>query len=232
VPLFYQPEIQNGAHYLDIDESRHALKVLRLSSGSPMAVTDGKGFTYEAILKKATPQRCEFEIIETKSSHKRPFEVKIGIAPTKNIDRTEWFVEKCVEIGIDHIYFFHSRNSERKTLNLERLIKKAVSAMKQSQQAWLPSLHQLRPFSKVIREASASSKFIAYVDAHNTTTLMEAARGKKESLVLIGPEGDFSTEELQKAEMAGFQKVSLGPNRLRTETAGVVACHTLNLVHH
>lgn len=230
--LFYQPDILAGAHHLDEEESRHAAKVLRLTTGSEITVTDGKGHLVVATIAALHAKRCDLEIRATKSVARRPFEIGIAIAPTKHIDRTEWFVEKAVELGVEHIHFFHSRYSERRSINLERLQKKAVSAMKQSQQAWLPAITEIAPLSKLLTNPSADSKFIAHVDATNPLHLKQAAEPNKKYLVLIGPEGDFSSEELSAAMEAGFSKVSLGPNRLRTETAGVMACAILNLVNH
>lgn len=230
--FFYQPHILTGAHHLDEEESRHAAKVLRLTTGSEITVTDGKGHLVTAAIAALHARRCDLEIRATQKINRRPFEIGMAIAPTKNMDRTEWFVEKAVELGIEHIHFFHSRYSERKAINPERLLKKAVSAMKQSQQAWLPVITDMVPLGKLIASASADLKFIAFVDATNPKHLMQLAEPNKKYLVLIGPEGDFSSEELNAAMDAGFLKVSLGPNRLRTETAGVMACAILNLVNH
>lgn len=228
--LFYQPGIPNGIHHLDPDESRHAVKVLRLKEGDPFSVTDGKGVLYEAqILLAAFPQ-CTFRILKTHVQPIRKFHRHIAIAPAKKADRIEWFVEKAVELGIDQISFILCANSERKGLNTERLEKIAASAMKQSQCSWLPALTALQPFKNILA-CSADQKFIAFVDFQNPQHLKSLARPDGQYLVLIGPEGDFTPEELQQAQQYGFQKVSLGANRLRTETAGLAACHILNLVN-
>ena len=229
VNLFYQPGIPQGIHHLDREESHHAIRVLRMSEGQSLDLTDGQGFFYVARITKADPKKSGFEILEKKQGTKRGFHIHIAIAPTKNADRIEWFIEKATEIGIDQISFMVCKNSERKVINLERLEKVAVSAMKQSQQAWLPQLSQMTPFKEII-SAQVDQKFIAYVDADNPNHLQAVGKPGKKYLVLIGPEGDFSPEELSHALSSGFQKVGLGPNRLRTETAALVACHTLNLI--
>jgi len=230
VNLFYQPDITAGALHLDEDESRHAVKVLRLSEGDLLDVTDGKGAWYQCTITKADGKRCEFQIAKSTFTPKRKFQIHIAIAPTKNTDRIEWFVEKAVEMGIDRITFVNTKNSERKNLNSDRIRKVAISAMKQSQQAWLPVLSPLLSFQELVKE-KASQKFIAFVDHQNPDHLKSLARKEEDYLVLIGPEGDFSKEELELALNHNFIKVSLGHNRLRTETAGLAACHILNLIN-
>jgi 16S rRNA (uracil1498-N3)-methyltransferase len=230
VNLFYQPNIPDGVHHLDREESHHAIRVLRMDKEHTLDLTDGKGSFYVAKITKADPKKCEFDIVERKEVSKRDFQIHIAIAPTKNADRIEWFIEKATEIGVDQISFMLCKNSERKVINSDRLEKVAVSAMKQSQQPWLPRLSDMVPF-KEITMAQADQKFIAYVDSANPKQLHLSSSPKKSYLVLIGPEGDFSKEELELAEKNNFQKVSLGPNRLRTETAGFVACHALNLIN-
>ena len=227
--LFYQPEIPQGTHHLDREESHHAIRVLRMEKGAVLELTDGKGAFYTAKIVKSDPKKCEFEITEKKEVARRNFQIHIAIAPTKNADRIEWFIEKATEIGIDQISFMLCKNSERKSINFERLEKVAVSAMKQSQQAWLPRLSEMTAYKEILLTA-AEQKFIAYVDAANPKQLHSISKPKKSYVVLIGPEGDFSKEELELAEKNTFEKVSLGPNRLRTETAGLVAVQSLNLI--
>jgi len=228
--LFYQPAIPEGAHYLDPDESRHAIKVLRLQSGNPLQLTDGKGSFYEATITVADSKKCCFSIAEKRTISSRKFSISIAIAPTKNIDRTEWFVEKAVELGIEEIHFMLCKNSERKFINLDRIQKIAISAMKQSGQCRLPMCHEIKPFHEIVTIA-ANQKFLCYVDQKNPDQLKTMAQLEKSYLVLIGPEGDFRQDELDLAFRNGFAKVSLGPNRLRTETAALAACHTLNLIN-
>lgn len=228
MPLFYQPQIQKGISFLDLEESRHAIQVLRLREGDAIQIVDGQGILYSARITKADAKKCLFEVIERKVIERRKCLVHIAIAPTKNIDRTEWFVEKAVEIGVEKITFFQCQHSERKVINLERIQKVAVSAMKQSGQAWLPSIEGLVDFNTVLT-AKEKEKFIAHVDSNNPLHLKDAYTKNSEYVVLIGPEGDFSQQELEQAQQYGFKKVSLGVNRLRTETAALAACHILAL---
>lgn len=227
--LFYVPDIAER-HYLTEEESQHCVKVLRLGAGDKILLTDGVGGTYEARITNPHPKHCEFEILS--SSHevgKRPFRLHIAIAPTKNMERLEWIVEKCTEIGIDEITPLLCRFSERKAIKPERLEKIMISAAKQSLKAYIPKLHPLTSFADFIRQATESQKFIAHCYEEDKMLLQHAVQRGGEVLVLIGPEGDFSEEEVQAALQAGFKPVSLGNSRLRTETAGVVACHTVTL---
>jgi 16S rRNA (uracil1498-N3)-methyltransferase len=228
--LFYQPRIEEGVQHLDAEESRHATKVLRMVKGDELHLTNGKGFLYTCRITDADSKKCSFEIVDRTNLKKRGFQIHIAIALTKNIDRIEWFVEKATEIGIDEISFILCQNSERKHINLERIEKIAVSAMKQSGQTWLPKISPLLPF-KEITKLQASQKFIAFVDKQNPNHLKSLASVNGNYLVLIGPEGDFREEELSLALINDFKKVSLGSNRLRTETAGIVACQVLNLIN-
>lgn len=228
--LFYQPGIQLGTTHLDAEESRHAVRVLRLREGDQLLLTDGKGFFYSAKITAADAKKCELEILDKKGIPKRNFFIHVAIAPTKNSDRTEWFVEKAIEIGVDEISFMLCQNSERKTIKLDRIEKIAIGAMKQSQQARLPKINEIVPFQEILA-VTADQRFIACVDTANPNHLQSVAQGQKKYLVLVGPEGDFSKEELAKALQNGFEKVSLGTNRLRTETAGLVAVQVLELVN-
>lgn len=228
--LFYQPRISDGMFALDAEESRHATKVLRLLSGNQVNLTDGKGMFYQARIIDADSKKTTFEILSKKQAPKRNYQIHIAISPTKNTDRIEWFVEKATEIGVDEISFIHCRNSERKTINLERIEKIAISALKQSQQAWMPKLNSIVPFKESI-SISAQQKFIAFVDESNTIHLKSLIAPEKNYLVLIGPEGDFSKEELEIAIQHDFKKVSLGQNRLRTETAALAACQTFHFAN-
>jgi 16S rRNA (uracil1498-N3)-methyltransferase len=230
VNLFFQPAVSEGVNHLTAEESYHAFRVLRMSSGDDIKVTDGKGFFYQAQIVSIDSKKCVFKINTHEKIPAKNFRIHIAIAPTKNADRIEWFVEKAVEIGVHEISFILCKNSERKVLNLDRIEKIAVSAMKQSQQAWMPILHPLRPFSDILKQL-ADQKFIGYVDSSNPVHLKAIAKPNKSYLLLIGPEGDFSKEELENAQQLGFEKVSLGENRLRTETAGLTACQTLQFVN-
>lgn len=228
--LFYQPEINKGLLQLDPEESRHCVKVLRKREGDKITVVDGDGNFYEVAIVDADPRKCTFTVLSVHKEEKRPFSIHIGIAPTKNADRIEWFVEKAVELGVDEVTFLQCEHSERVKINLERLLKKAVSAMKQSVKASLPQLNEIMPFEEFAQKAGAQ-KFIAYVDQDNPNHLKDMAAPKMDCLVMIGPEGDFSAKEVEMARSAGWIAVSLGKSRLRTETAGLAACHILNLLN-
>jgi 16S rRNA (uracil1498-N3)-methyltransferase len=220
-----------GIHHLDEEESRHCIKVLRKNAGDTIHITDGKGFFYDAIISKPDFRKCEFAVTKTLAAADKAYQIHIAIAPTKNADRIEWFVEKATEFGIDSISLIACENSERTFLKTERLRKLAVSAMKQSLKATLPQINDLSPFSSFIKSQSGSGRFIAYVDNNNPVLLQNVAVKGEASVVLIGPEGDFSLAEVSQAIDAGFKKVSLGRSRLRTETAAIAACHILNLVN-
>lgn len=229
--LFYQPAIQQGVYHLDPTESKHCTKVLRKKAGDKINITDGKGFLYAAAITVADPIECRFEIQEKKTEPAKSFIIHIAISPTKHSDRFEWFVEKAVELGVDRITVMMCEHTEHSHLKIERLEKIAISAMKQSFRFTLPKIEGSIDFKTVVNEAEAESKYIAHVDSNNPEHLKTAARRDSDTIVLIGPEGDFSPQEIALALRKNFRKVSLGSNRLRTETAGLAACHILNLVN-
>lgn len=229
--IFYQPEVSDGHHFLTEEESKHCVKVLRHQPGDHIRVQDGHGNLFDARITSAHSKKCEFEVIHTEFQPPPPFSIHIALAPTKNIDRTEWFVEKAVEIGVQQISFIHCKNSERKVLKTDRLERKALSAMKQSQHLYLPAVHDIMPFEQFVRSAKEEEKYIAHVDFTNPRKLHQVATPGQQYCLLIGPEGDFTENELRIALDYGFQKVSLGNSRLRTETAGIVGCQTLQLVN-
>ena len=198
--------------------------------GDTIELTDGHGYLYKAFINEADPKKCHFTISEKREIPLQDFAISIAVAPTKNMDRIEWFIEKAVEIGIDKIHLLLCKNSERKIVNLDRLTKIAVSAMKQSGQARLPYISEMVPFKEIV-SLKVAQKFICYVDASNPDQLKTLAKPQQSYLVLIGPEGDFNKDEIQLAIEHGFKKVSLGPNRLRTETAALTACQILNFVN-
>lgn len=228
MPLFYQPLITEGELELDQEQVRHALKVLRLQSGDEINLTDGKGNIYLAGITETTKSTCHFQIKETNHIPKKNYSIHIAIAPTKNIDRIEWFVEKATEIGIDEISFVKCKNSERTVVNQDRLFKKAIGALRQSGQVWLPTIQPVKSFDSFLNLPDL--KFIAHVDPENPKHLKEA-KPNRSYLVMIGPEGDFTPQEIAMAAKNGFEKVSLGTTTLRTETAGLAACHILNLIN-
>ena len=230
--LFYVPNISGAEVILDETESKHAIRVLRLQKGNHVQIVDGKGGFFEAEIADANPKKCRLSIIKTQPEFgKKDFHLHIAIAPTKNIDRFEWFLEKATEIGIDEITPLLTSHSERKTVNPERLEKILVSAMKQSLKAYLPKLNSLTTFKELVTSNISENKFIAYCDEIQKNHLKDLVNKGKNSLILIGPEGDFSPEEVEFAIENGFEVVSLGSARLRTETAGIVACNIVNLAN-
>ena len=227
--VFYTPDIQNRAE-LPAEEAAHAVRVLRLQAGDEVTLTDGKGNFYRAEISVASNKRCLVNILETQPQE--PLwqgHLHIAMAPTKNMDRTEWFAEKATEIGFDELTFLNCRFSERKVIKTERIQKILVSAIKQSLKARLPRLNEMTDFNKFVRQPFNGQKFIAHCYEGEKPLLKDILKQGEDALVLIGPEGDFSEEEVKTAVAQGFQPVSLGRSRLLTETAALVACHILNL---
>lgn len=232
--LFYCPDIETK-QTLSEEESGHCVRVLRYSVGDEILITDGKGTTYTARITNPHPKHCDFEIISReKQEPHHNFHLHIAIAPTKNIERMEWAIEKCVEIGVDEITPLLCRFSERKQLRTDRLEKIILSAAKQSLTPFLPVLHELTPYEEFIsrqKPAVSYQRFIAHCYKDEKRFLKDEIEQGRDVLVLIGPEGDFSEKEVADALALGFIPVSLGNSRLRTETAAVVACHTAVLVN-
>lgn len=227
--LFYTPDIEKSPE-LPEEEAAHCLRVLRLTTGDEITLTDGKGFFYKATICAVTNRRCQVKIIE-KIPEKKGWtgHIHIAMAPTKNMDRTEWFAEKATEIGLDELTFLNCKLSERKGLKTERIEKILISAVKQSLKASVPILHEMIDFKKFIAQPISGQKFIAHCYPDVKPLLKDIAKEKEDALIMIGPEGDFSKEEVDAAIDAGFQPISLGQSRLRTETAALVASHILNL---
>ena len=221
--IFYVPNLISE-NILPEEESLHAVKVLRLHADDEIELVDGKGGYFRAKITLAHHKRCAFEIIDSKLEFgKRNYKLHIAIAPTKNIERLEWFIEKATEIGIDSITPILCRYSERKNIKKERLEKIIVSASKQSKKAYFPILNEFVSFDEFLKTCTAEQKFIAHCYEDDKRILQHELSEKSDALILIGPEGDFSKEEVEKAITNGFIPVSLGESRLRTETAGVVA---------
>ena len=231
--LFYCPDI-DIKHTLSEEESAHCVRVLRYTAGDEILITDGRGTTYTARITNPHPKHCDFEIIASEKQEKHhAFHLHIAIAPTKNIERMEWAIEKCVEIGVDEITPLLCRFSERKQLRTDRLEKIILSAAKQSLTPYLPVLHELTPYDTFVREQAKLNQqnFIAHCYKDEKRFLKDEMELSRDVLVLIGPEGDFSEKEVADALALGFVPVSLGNSRLRTETAAVVACHTAVLLN-
>lgn len=231
--IFFAPDITTNAE-LPFEEAQHCVKVLRKKEGDAIFITDGKGSFYDAEILQAHPKHCLVNILNTIQPDKGwNFDLQIAFAPTKNIDRIEWFAEKATEIGIDHLSPLLCQHSERKEIKAQRIEKILVSAMKQSQKALLPLLDDIQSFSNFVRQDFAGRKFIAHCYPTETPKpLLKEIYAKGENvLILIGPEGDFSEKEVNEALENGFEAISLGESRLRTETAALVACHTVHVLN-
>lgn len=229
--IFYEKGVSAGVRELSEEESRHCSQVLRHSSGDEIMLFDGLGGKHRAILKTVSKKSCDFEIVESKIEPQKSFSIHLAIAPTKNADRMEWMVEKLSEIGVDQLTFLATQHSERKKLRLDRLEKKAISAMKQSGSPFKLEINEMQGFEKFIQEDQSRQKFIAHVDPEHSYITTKLS-GFKSCTILIGPEGDFSVEELKSAMNQGFEAVSLGKNTLRTETAGFVSCCAVNSINN
>jgi len=228
MPLFFTPDILLNP-ILPEEESIHCVRVLRLGEGDEVELIDGKGYFYLAKIIKAHPKHCQVEIISKTKDMNDPCFAFIAVAPTKNLDRVEWFVEKATEVGIGGFAFIQSRYSERKNLKLERIEKIVISAMKQSVKATRPAIQDLTEFSKFVTQPFEGQKYICHCNPGDKPLLNAVCRPGTPVLVLIGPEGDFSPEEVALALKSGFIAVSLGGTRLRTETAAFVAAHIVQL---
>jgi len=229
--LFYAPDIQTEP-FLPKEEAQHCLKVLRMQKGDIISLTDGKGFFYQAEITELTPHRCQFQILRTEEQQPSwSNRIEIALAPTKNMERTEWFAEKATEIGINKITFLKTRYSERKEIKPERIRKILISAMKQSLKAHLPELTEMMDIKRFIEQEFNGRKFIAHCHPGEKPLLSNEYKKGENALVLIGPEGDFSQEEVVLAVAKGFIPVSLGESRLRTETAALTACQTIHIVN-
>lgn len=229
--IFYAPDILTNPVLPEI-ESGHCIRVLRQQTGDIIDISDGKGFFYKGKITEAHQKKCRIEIVETLAVQK-PWTgcLEIAVAPTKNMDRMEWFAEKATEIGIDRISFIKSRYSERKEIKTERIEKIAVSAMKQSEKALLPDISEMIEVKQFIHQSFSGRKFIAHCYPGEKPLLSKIYKGGEDATILIGPEGDFSEEEVEAALKCGFEAISLGESRLRTETAALTALQTLHIIN-
>lgn len=232
--LFYAPDITLPLYTLQEEESSHCLRVLRLGKGDDIRLTDGAGNLYAATIENPDPKRCTVRITATTSEFgKRGYGLTVGIAPTKNTERYEWFLEKATEIGIDRIIPLECRHSERRTLKRERGEKIVTSAVKQSLTAYHPRLDELTAVEKVIGMPFDGVKLIAHCrESAAKEFLGKAVRKGDNVLLLIGPEGDFSSEEIAAAKDAGFREIGLGESRLRTETAALSAVAFISFINN
>ncbi|AHJ98011.1 16S rRNA (uracil(1498)-N(3))-methyltransferase [Hymenobacter swuensis] len=227
---FFAPDLTTAPTYqLPEDESKHAVRVLRLTEGDPVLLVNGQGSVYEAAVAEANPKRCLLRVVQTQQVARRAYQVHLAVAPTKNLDRMEWLVEKATEMGVDTITFLRCARSERREMKLDRLEKIAISALKQSGQAWLPQLTELTDFGRFLPTVAPETTFIAHLEDGERTPLARVAALGSGCCVLIGPEGDFTPQEIAAAFARGIRPVTLGASRLRTETAALAAVHTVHV---
>ena len=226
LPFFYSDAVQPGANQLVLNEetSKHVVQVLRMQNGDELNLTDGRGNTFQCSIIDDHKKRCAVRVLSEKYREPSGKKISIAISPLKNSNRFEWFLEKATEIGIYQIIPLICERTEKQHLRMERLHGILISAMLQSQQCWLPVLQEPVKLGKYVSLAFEGEKFIAHCDEDDKVPLSSKLTGKSSNkLILIGPEGDFSREEIRFALDYGFEPVALGDTRLRTETAGVVA---------
>lgn len=221
--LFYDPNIENGAktHTLNEEESKHIIRVLRMNNGDKIGILDGRGTLFTGEIYETHAKRCSVNIVGTEVDSISNYDIHIAIAPTKQNERIEWFIEKATEIGITEITFLQCKNSERVKSNTDRFMKKAISAMKQSHRKRLPVINSLVDFDSFVK--SHPNGLIAHCYEGVKNKIDEVFK-TTDCPILIGPEGDFTIEELKLAEENGYKTITLGENRLRTETAALYAC--------
>lgn len=244
--LFYTPDISGNLYSLNEEESRHCQKVLRLREGDTLHLTDGKGTLFDARISELHGRHVSVEVTGRQDDFgKRNYCLHMAVAPTKNIDRFEWFIEKATEIGVDEITPIICEHSERRQLRTDRLEKIIIAAMKQSLKAFHPKLNEPIHLNKFLASQvpsfpaspppsfpanTAANKYIAYITS-GAPLLKQLYEKGDAATILIGPEGDFSPVEVEAAIKSGYQVISLGESRLRTETAAIAACHTIQLIN-
>lgn len=230
--VFYFSDAQLGLNYMPEEESKHMVKVLRMRQNEAVYVIDGKGNLYEGHISGLHPRQCEIELTKINPAfEQRNYHLHMAISPLKNMDRFEWFVEKAVEIGVDEITPLLCHRTERDRINMERLDRIVESAMKQSLKAYKPGMNALTRFSSFITEPYEGKKLIAHCTTLDKAYILSQLTRRERVLILIGPEGDFTEEEVTLAFNNGFQGIDLGKSRLRTETAGLAACLAVSLVN-
>ncbi len=223
--IFYEKEVSGSTITLSQEESRHCLRVLRMLPGQEAIIVDGKGTRYRAVLKDSSRKEAVFSVKETEFNvGKRPFHLHMAVAPTKNIDRFEWFLEKATECGIDEITPVICEQSERRVIKPQRLEKILIAAMKQSLRAFLPKLNAIAPLDAFLRQPLTDHRFIAHCGNGNKKHLGDVYSPGNDALFLVGPEGDFSDREIETVIEQGFTAISMGGHRLRTETAALALC--------
>ncbi len=232
--LFYAPDITLPEYLMNEEESRHALKVLRLEVGDELDATDGRGNMHHCRITGIEHRRCRIEVLSTITEfERRNYRLTMAVAPTKNIDRYEWFLEKATEIGCDEFVAIECDHSERRTVKAEREERVITAAVKQSLKAYHPTFEAMVPFAEFIARPCSGRRFIAHCGtAIGTKHYLAATLRKGEDVtILIGPEGDFSAEEIQAAVACGFEEITLGTQRFRTETAATVATDMVAIVN-
>lgn len=230
--LFYTPDIIGENYQMSEEESKHASRVLRLQIGDAVVLTDGKGNWMPSEIVDNHPKRCLVRVKSKLSNYQNlGYELHMAVAPTKSINRFEWYLEKATEIGISRITPMLTSHSERKEVKPQRLNKVITAAMKQSLKAWHPVLDDMTKYHEVIRQDFEGKKFIAWCEAEEGDRLEKYLTPKEKALILIGPEGGFSADEVEQAKKFGFQAVSISKSRLRTETAALVACHSVAFIN-
>ncbi|WP_338410450.1 16S rRNA (uracil(1498)-N(3))-methyltransferase [uncultured Flavobacterium sp.] len=231
--LFYNADIKSTdtLFQFDKEESKHVIKVLRKRAGDVIFITNGKGFVFHSKITLESEKKCEVSIEKVTLHEATKYHLHIAIAPTKMNDRLEWFLEKATEIGIHEITPLMCDHSERKFFKIDRAEKIIQAALKQSNQFYLPLINEPVSFSEFITKKTNSQKFIAHCEEHKKELFKNSLQPNQNVIILIGPEGDFSVKEITSALKNNFIPVSLGHTRLRTETAGVIACHTVSLIN-
>jgi len=231
--LFFNPDVNENTSQITFDreESKHIVKVLRKSVGDDLHITNGKGWLFIAEITLADIKNCIATITSNTFKPKRKYNVHIAVAPTKMNDRYEWFLEKATEIGIDTITPIICDHSERKVIKIDRFEKILQSAMKQSLHYYMPKLNNTISFKEFVKQEFTGQKFIAHCEETDKKSFKKELQPNEDVLILIGPEGDFSVKEIKQALQNGFIPVTLGETRLRTETAAIVACHSIAFVN-
>ena len=230
--FFYVPDIQHAEVFLTEDESKHCVRVLRLSKDDQVKLVDGKGNLYTGVIKEPDLRKCRIEIIHIERGYgKRDHYLHVAIAPTKSVDRFEWFLEKSVEIGIDEITPLLCERSERKYIRADRAEKIMISAIKQSGRAYLPVLNPLTKLEQFIKDSEKDNKVICHCESDKLPVLGDVIHGRPNALIMVGPEGDFTRNEIALATKNHFIEAGLGPFTYRTETAGIQVCSIFNFTH-
>jgi 16S rRNA (uracil1498-N3)-methyltransferase len=231
--IFFAPDIDGNSYTLDENESKHCIRVMRMTAGSPVRVIDGKGNLYEAKVTDPDPRRCSLTVTSIiRNFETRNYNIHIAISPLKNYERFEWFIEKSVEIGVDEITPLICGNTEKPGIKRERINNLIISAMKQSLKSTITILNEPVSFKDFIKTGYSGKKMIAHCHSDKDRKKIGEIYSKgDDTLILIGPEGDFTTEEIRSAVDAGFNPVHLGKSRLRTETAGIAACHSVYYIN-